>query len=53
MVLNSLIVIEDKTGVVGVSVRRRLPTRTIAEDKLRLPVKEMLVVAIEAWSWSF
>ena len=53
MVVNSLIEIEDKTSVVGVFVRRRLPTGTIAEDELRLPVKELLVVAIEAGSWSF
>ena len=53
MVANSLIEIEDKTDVVGVSVRRRLPTGTIAEDELLLPVTELLVVAIEAGSWSF
>ena len=44
----------DKIGVDGVAVRRRLPAETIAEDELRLPVKEMLlVVAIEARSLSF
>jgi len=53
MAVNSLIEIEDKTGVVGVSMRRRLPAGTIAEDKLHLPVKELLVVAIEVGSWSF
>jgi len=51
--VNSLIEIEDKTGVAGVSVRRHLPAETIVEDELRLAVKELLVVAIEAGSWSF
>jgi len=48
---SSLAEIEVKTGAVGVSVRRRLPARTIAEDEVRLPVKEvLLVVAIEVES---
>jgi len=51
MAVNSLIEVEDKTSSVGVSVRRRLPARTIEEDKLCLPVKELLVVSIEAGSW--
>ena len=46
MVVNSLIEIEENTGVVGVSVRRRLPAGTIAEDELLLPVIELLVFAI-------
>ena len=51
---SSLAEIENKTDTVEVSVRRRLPTGTIAEDELRLPVKEvLLVVAIGAGSWSF
>jgi len=32
MAVNSLIEIENKTGIVGVSVRRCLPARTIVED---------------------
>ena len=53
MAVNSLIEKEDKTSIVGVFVRRRLPARIIVEDELRLPVKELLVVAIEVGSWSF
>jgi len=53
MAVKSLIEIEDKTGDVGDSVRRRLPAETIAEDELLLPVTKLLVVAIEAGSWSF
>jgi len=41
----------DKTDAVGASVRRHLPAGTIAEDELRLPVNEvLLVVTIEAES---
>ena len=50
MVANSLIEIEDKTSVVGVSVRRRLPAGIIVEDELLLLVTELLVVAIEVGS---
>ena len=51
MANNSLAEIEVKAGTVGVSVRRRLPAGTIAEDGLCLPVKEvLLVVAIEVES---
>jgi len=53
MVVNGLIEIEVKASIVGVSVQRCLPAGTIPEDKLRLPVKELLVVAIGAGSWSF
>jgi len=51
--VNSLIEIEENTGVVGVSVRRRLPAGTIVEDELLLLVTELLVVTIEAGSQSF
>ena len=48
---NSLAEIEDRTGIVEVSVRRCLPARTMAEDELRLLVKEvLLVIAIEVES---
>jgi len=53
MANSSLIEMEDKTGVVGVSVRRRLPAGAIAEDELLLRMTELLVVAIEVGSWSF
>ena len=51
---SSLAEIDDKTGAVEVPVRRRLPAGTIAEDELRLSVKEvLLVVAIGVGSWGF
>ena len=44
----------NMTGAVGVPVPRSLPAGTIAMDELRLPMREVLLVAaIEARSWSF
>jgi len=46
--IKSLIETEEKTGDVGDSLLRRLPTGTIVEEELLLPVMELLEVAIEA-----